>query len=249
MATQYDTVDAPFTSKGEMLNYEFSASVKPSESCLHMIECASNQTTIDKLYVLDGSVPPNADPRLYNLGRFSIATSGFQGANVNVGELHVTYQVRLLKPKLFATLGNEVDTYYTRFDTTTAASWDNVNPLGLSAVVWANPLINNMGITRTSTTLTLPFASTIKQYLLYVRWRGDAAAAIVFPSITPSGGIFVSPLEGAPQSGANVNSCTMEIMFRTYGNTIPVLTFGTGGNLPGGAATSLTVVLTQVPIF
>lgn len=249
MATQYDTVDNAFSSKAEMLNYEFSASVKPSESCLHMIECAPNQTTIDKLYVLDGSVPPNADPRLYNLGRFSIATSGFQGTNVNIGELHVTYQVRLLKPKLFQTLGSEIDTYYFRYDTTTGVGWDNANVLGLPAAVAAPAMINNIGLVRTGNMLTLPYSSIVKQYMLYIRWRADTGVALTFPSITPSNGLFVSPLEGNPQSGLTSQGATMEIMFRTSGNSIPVLTFGAAGALPTGNVSSLTIALTQVPVF
>ena len=40
---------------------------------------------------------------------FTIATQGFQGTNVNIGELWVTYQVTLLKPKLYASLGKYND--------------------------------------------------------------------------------------------------------------------------------------------
>lgn len=108
MATQYDVADTPFVSKTEMLNYEFSNSIKPSDNCLHMIECAPRQSTLTELYTLPGAPPDNYDPRFYNLGRFQIATVGFQGTGVNVGELHVTYQVRLLKPKLYDALGFDV---------------------------------------------------------------------------------------------------------------------------------------------
>lgn len=106
MATQYDVADPIFGSKGEMLNYQFSTSIKPSQPAIHMIECAPNQTPVNLLYT--GTAPTGTDPRLYNLGRFSIATQGFQGSEVVIGELHVTYQVRLLKPKLWTNLGETI---------------------------------------------------------------------------------------------------------------------------------------------
>lgn len=113
MATQYDVADPNFSSKGEMLNYQFSTSVKPSQPAVHMIECAPNQTPVNLLYTVPGSNPVGTDPRLYHLGRFSIATQGFQGSSVTIGELHVTYQVRLLKPKLWTSLGEAFPWAYT----------------------------------------------------------------------------------------------------------------------------------------
>lgn len=249
MATQYDSVDGPFTSKAEMLNYEYSVSVKPSESCLHMIECASNQTTIDKLYVLEGSVPPNADPRLYNLGRFSIATQGFQGASVNIGELHVTYQVRLLKPKLFQALGNDVDTYYSFFETTTGTPWDNSNPLGLSQIVWDSNLCNNFGIIRNGTQIRLPYSAIQKQYEIFVRWEGSILALTAIPGVSIGGGVFVTPAQGSPNTGVSAGRMTYQRCFRSFGNTEVVLTFNTAGVLPTGATCNLTVSITQVAFF
>jgi len=49
LATQYDVADSVFTTKAEMLNYEYSNSVKPSENCLHMVECAPNQNVLSDL--------------------------------------------------------------------------------------------------------------------------------------------------------------------------------------------------------
>lgn len=114
MATQYDILAAPFVNKAEMLSYEYSSSGLPSESIIHMVECDPAQTPVTTLDVR----APNAtsgDPRFADLGIFTIATQGFQGTNVNIGELWVTYQVTLLKPKLYASLGKYND--YIRFST------------------------------------------------------------------------------------------------------------------------------------
>ena len=131
MATQYDVLDEVFNSKTEMLNYEFSTSCKPSHSNIHMIECDPRQTTINELYCLyNQEVPPNGDPRLYHLGKFSIATTGFQHASpINIGQLQVTYQVRLLKPKLYTSLGLTTETF-TAYARGEADTFTNVIPLG-----------------------------------------------------------------------------------------------------------------------
>lgn len=251
MATQYDTVDQPFTSKAEMLNYEFAASVKPSESCLHMVECAANQTTIDKLYILDGSVPPFADPRLYNLGRFSIATTGFQGASVNIGELHVTYQVRLMKPKLYSSLGMEIDTYYMRFDSNVGVVYDATLPLGLSSAVWGAPLVNNFGLVQNGQQLIFPPSNVIKQYNIMVRWRGSTNAAITTPTVGVAGGLFLGGASIAPQNSVSCFSMMWFATFRTSGTTaIPTITFGSDGTYPAGFNPSTVVVsVTQSSIW
>ncbi|QMW68741.1 capsid protein [Crucivirus-264] len=137
MATQYDVADPNFASKGEMLNYQFSTSVKPSQPAIHMIECDPRQTSVNLLYT--GTAAAGTDPRLYNLGRFSIATQGFQGSGIVIGELHVTYQVRLLKPKLWTTLGENIpwsSGIYTMSSGSTK-SW-----LGVSGTI-ATQTINN----------------------------------------------------------------------------------------------------------
>ena len=116
LATNYDVSDPPFVSKSEMLNYEYSSSCKPSESVLHMIECDPKQSVLTELYTRTGELPSGKDLKFYDLGKFQIATVGFQGTSVNIGELHVTYQVRLLKPKLFSTLGEDIANYQTGHD-------------------------------------------------------------------------------------------------------------------------------------
>lgn len=107
MATNYNAAAAPFTSKVEMENTEFAQSIKPSASIMHPIECSPKQTAISTtLYVRPSNKQlVNEDIRLYDWGNFFIATTGFQGSDVNCGELWVTYQVALRKPLLLVTQG------------------------------------------------------------------------------------------------------------------------------------------------
>lgn len=102
MATQYNSLNPNFVNKQQMENYEFACSANPSCSFLHPIECAKFLNPTDILYVREdeSSVSSTSDKRLYDMGNFSIASVGLQGTSVNIGELWVTYSLRLLKPKL-----------------------------------------------------------------------------------------------------------------------------------------------------
>nr|AOV86314.1 putative capsid [uncultured virus] len=182
MATQYDVLDEPFNSKTEMLNYEFSTSCKPSHSNLHMIECDPRQTTINELYCLyNQEVPPNGDPRLYHLGKFSIATTGFQhNQPTNIGQLQVTYQVRLLKPKLYTSLGLTTETY-TAYAQGAADTFTDVIPLGDYRTEW-RVIYSNSDIKVAAETengpaiIQLPQSTARLTYLVDIWWYGVTKA-------------------------------------------------------------------------
>lgn len=118
LATEYNSVLPSFTNKSQMENHEFSESIKPSQSITHMIETKRSQSTLTRLYVRNQPPENDADIRLYDLGKFQIATQGMQNvidadANNSIGELWVTYQVKFFKPKI-SDIGLAVgDFYYT----------------------------------------------------------------------------------------------------------------------------------------
>lgn len=105
MATEYNAALAPFPNKLAMENYEYAQSCKPSLSMMHPIECDRHLSVLSDLYVrrpyqdISGQ-----DIKTYDFGNFYIATQGIpqtsSAVTVTLGELWVTYQVRLLKPKI-----------------------------------------------------------------------------------------------------------------------------------------------------
>lgn len=106
MATQYDSVEETFSNKRDMENHEFASSTKPSQSVLHGVETKPKYTSIStNLYVLSGAQPADTDKRLYDLGKFTIATTGMQAQCV-IGELWVTYDIEFYKPQLLAAIPN-----------------------------------------------------------------------------------------------------------------------------------------------
>lgn len=226
MATNYDSADPVFASKAEMLNYEFSCSSKPSESLLHMIECAPNQTVLGHRYTRPGLPPAGTDIRFFDLGKFQIATTGFQGASVNIGELHCTYQVRLLKPKLFVALGADINAF-------TAQTKQGVSALAPIGSAF-DTVFDNFGVSKSGQTLSLPRSQVVETY--WVDWfmSGDLGASIVNPIVTGTN-VTLFPVSSwsSPANGTTAGTMSQHFSFRTKGDgTIPQLTWGSAGTFP-----------------
>jgi len=195
MCCNYNVLSPNFTSKQEMEEYEGGVSVKPSDSCKFFIECARSESPLEVLYTRSNPAPQlGADQRMYDLGNFQIATNGLQAANVNVGELWVTYQVAGLKPKLYSALGNMntgvvfySNTYETPFFT-----------FGGSA---GNPPTydyNSGGFVALGSDITIPISSLKQTYTVEHYWEGDEGALSPL-TITVTGGSIVS--NGSPHVG------------------------------------------------
>lgn len=103
MATQYNANLPALQSKEAMLQYEFSNTGRPSASMIHAVECARPRTVLPEMYIRTGVVSQDLtkpqDYRFYDWGTFQIATQGQQAPCV-IGELWVTYDVILRKPRL-----------------------------------------------------------------------------------------------------------------------------------------------------
>jgi len=97
MATQYNSLNPPFTTKIQMEDAQFGVSGKPAADLVHFVECARDANPLCEGYVRTG--PVQGDQRVTDLGKFSIATVGMQ-ASAEIGELWVSYDVEFIKPKL-----------------------------------------------------------------------------------------------------------------------------------------------------
>jgi len=244
MATQYDVGDDTFASKTEMLNYEYSTSCKPSENCIHMIECEPRQTSVPTLYTLwDPEVPTGYDPRLYHLGRFCIATTGFQGTSVNIGELHVTYQVRLLKPKLFATMGFLSLYYLSTIDL--AVGYSNAAPLGTAAGLAARVATTNMSETPTftGTVISLPASNLKRTWRMELMWYGNGGTPITRPTVTYANATAITNSQYlyAPENGETTTRVSYVEGFTTDGTGNTATITLAGATLPNPAASGFQV--------
>lgn len=107
MATDYDVLDSPYADKRAMEVAEFATSGPPCVNQIHPIECDPRQNIMSKLYIKPGNtyaapvgLAPADDWRFSTMGNFQLATTSAQAACSGVGELWVSYHVKLYKPQL-----------------------------------------------------------------------------------------------------------------------------------------------------
>jgi len=247
MSTNYNAANPNFATKAEMEEYEYSTSARPSINQLHYVECDPNQNVFDSLFIRPLAPASGTDIRLYDLGVFQIATSGFQGTNVNIGELWVTYQVRLRKSKLWSALGNSNVVAHCNSLTGVA----NATPLGTGPFSQGN---TGSGLfIKTGNTLTFPLSPVNQNYLVYTYWGGTNTVlngpGLAFNSaMTPILGIVAGLVSGAqaPPNGGNSASFVQISTITVLANQLGVYTWGAAGTLPT-ALTDFEMLIVQLP--
>lgn len=135
MCTQYDPTDPGFNTDNEMLNYSWAQSGKVSESFRHFVECDPKQSPLAHLYTRTGGPSNDNDLRFSDFGTFSIATQGLQGTSVQIGQLWVSYEFLLYKPKIGEDQAQNGGWYKARNNTGVTT----VKPLGTLANVLLDP--------------------------------------------------------------------------------------------------------------
>lgn len=246
MATNYNASLAPFQSKAEAENSEFSKSIKPSESCFHPIECAKSATVLGNLYTNNSN--PGDDVRFTTLGKFQIMTNAMQGASVNVGELWVTYSIELLKPKIFDSIGEDVLCLWVTGD-----GVSTTKPMGENHVLRSSSNFNT--IAPNNSNFYFPYSSLTKTYNVNIFWVGDTPGVGVVPALNFFDGATL--LEDMYQSGpvmvdeAITGGTTLQNITASFfvviaeGSVAARLNLGNTGVFPG--ATSIDIKLTEVP--
>lgn len=99
-STDYNVLALPFASAIVMENQDFAVSGPPDKYIIHGIECSPRERPIEVAYIRQGVIPTNADLKMYDIGNFQIATEGFHASSILIGELWVSYDVRLFKKSI-----------------------------------------------------------------------------------------------------------------------------------------------------
>ena len=108
MCTNYNASAVTFPNKVQMMEYDSAQSARQDRNQSHGVECDPKKSSgFEILYVRQETPPAGQDIKTYDLGNFQLATSSVMGSGatgttypVQVGELWVTYNVTLRKPKL-----------------------------------------------------------------------------------------------------------------------------------------------------
>jgi len=174
MATDYDVYDTNFSSKQQMEAYEFATSCVPYNSMVHPVECSPRLNILKNQYIRTGAV--TGELHFYDVGNFQLATVGMQQPAV-IGELWVSYKVRLLKPKIPTPIGSNLPVWHARENPIGTA--DATHGLGTGT-----PIVNNgstMTLTCTFNTIIVP---TVGKYLIFFGQNQTAGNITAVPTLS-----------------------------------------------------------------
>jgi len=245
------TCVATYSSKILVEDTDGGQSCKPSECMLIPVECQRDLVLGNVAYVRAGAVPRGQDVKTFDYGNLIIGSNGIQGTNVNLGELWVTYQVKLIAPRLFDNLGLAIGYFnYVNFSYTLPL------PLG-NGTVWT-ATANTLACTVTvGNTINFPKVLIPRKFILYINWEGDSAIGITTPpSVNGYNSLnfwnpYLTSAFVATSSDQSPNSSTTYTMTVVYGieivpGPLAYITFGTASGLPV-TPLKVQIVITEVP--
>lgn len=129
LGSQYNPYDQPFSNKQNMENTMYSSPSAPDKDTIHPIECARAQTVLTHLCnrnsTNNGS---NQDSRFYDLAVLTLAAVGMQASDINLGELHVSYDIEFLKPITPPSGSSDPEVHYKGTTGITALTPFSTNP-------------------------------------------------------------------------------------------------------------------------
>lgn len=249
MSTQYRAGSPPFINKSQMDNEQYSTDIVPWTNGIHYIECAPHLSPLTTLYtranpILDDSL------ELFDVGTMYLATTGQQANNVVLGELWVTYQIELIKPKLGT--GSAAAGPSILWGHVASTLVDNANGFGVT--VSANT--GNIGVTSpTGNSISIPANTFVTGdvVIIFYTVNGGSAAIFVPPSLTVSNATAFNLFFGhaaalvvSPSSGATTTSFSMTQAVLITNGALPItITVGTAGTLPGGSGSKVDVYISQ----
>ncbi len=179
LQTSYRANEAQPTSKVEMLNEYWSNESKPSEEFCHPIECSPRENPFNIQYVRTGDVPSTDNVLLYDLGTTTLAVSGQQADDIVLGDLWVTYEIELRKPKLTDLTGESINGL--RY--TATANLNTTTCFGTNGAESFDSTVGGSSISTTALTLA---RGNVGTYQLTMAYQG--ATAVQVSGVAISGG-------------------------------------------------------------
>ena len=204
----YDPTETIDDNYGVMQNSYGSYRSPPTVPFTYACSVNSSATNVQKIRL--GVPPAGSDMRMYDLGIFEFASNGVQGANTNLGQLFVDYEVRLLKPRLSSGFRG-LTALYCHFQQN-SCNWSPSNPFGTGSQgtlpvgsAASNTLLGYIpeyapspdGLIPASgpvgTWLLLPRSTVAYRMQIVVSWQGNGAPLnpVVFPPVGPPTGVTV----------------------------------------------------------
>jgi len=128
MMVDFDASDAPPVTKQQMEDTDPHNDAMPSQTFSLILDPVDMVPwNLDARYIRPGGLPGAADIKTYDLGNLNVATQGIT-ANSEVGELHVVYKVRLIKPILENLAGAPANNQVSWFRSNAAQTFTTATP-------------------------------------------------------------------------------------------------------------------------
>lgn len=250
MSTQYRAGAPNFTSKTQILQEDFSSDGRPSETMFHGIECNPRDSPLSVHYIRSGALNASDDVEKYDLGLFSIHTTGGQAANISIGELWVSYEIELIKPQ-YASLRNPNSSYFHGWNAA-SSNVDTTHPFGSNGQLPSvlGQTIGTFVPTLSGTTITFPLG--ISGFYMITWYVRGAATAITSPTLAATTNCtFPTGFLGQGSSVLNNNGTTTTTMFvaqcvNVQDSSIQAVVTWSGGTYPT-AITNMDIYVIQVP--
>lgn len=123
MVTNYNSEARPFDDKNSMMQYDGSNSCRTTTHAVHGVECDPSKLSGSAGNYIRVKPKQGQDMKTYDHGLFQLATVGMPSNfdNATIGELWVSYTVKLRKPRLFSGKGLNLsrDMYLSNLASTT----------------------------------------------------------------------------------------------------------------------------------
>lgn len=250
----YNAASGAFVSKQDMLNSLGAIDCKPSDCFVMGVECDPRKLPVSELYVRSFAVPTGQDQKFYDMGELNIASVGMQATSVNLGELHVIYDVELMLP-ILNNLGYDDDSCQIQY-LTTNINTTNVFPdyssttpsINTTNVLSVNDQIGmEVGTNTNGSYVCFPPQCAGGIFEVCVMWLGASTALVTSPGIQALNLTLLSEVDNP------VAAATSTQIFTKYVVQIPQLgafnwkntTFTTGGTHLGLGYPQLKFVATS----
>jgi len=177
MAMEYNAAASAFTAKPQMENSDYAMSSRLDSHGMYGVECKALTSAQVYYYVRSpvNPVGPTGTPiNLVDFGLFQFAQVPGIVAGSNLGELWVTYDVELIRPRLV--IPNAADTLLLSYPHFTAAGTPDIAP----DVVLNTGVLSSASFTYTATAIVLNLPSAIagQVYTVEYNWGSNVSGIL-----------------------------------------------------------------------
>lgn len=227
MATNYNAAAPSFTDKVTMMQYAFANSGRLTESLIHGVECDPEKLSGSPgSYIRNNPVVSGQDLKTYDHGKFQIAVANCASAyaNTSIGELWVSYTIRLRKPKFYSALGLNIskDIFVSNGNESPSGLFGQSTAQTFATALTPSTLLfgqqNNIGCKLATYTTGATNCSIVLTFPAAYKGNVRVSIAIGRPCISA---VTQSSFTTAVWSDFSVGAVSGQL-FKTYGNVAPI---------------------------